>query len=112
MDHAAAVRNSVIQVTLGTFAIAVVTLICYPLHLDLTIPALLFLLVVVLQSLAGGFVSTAITSLVAIGCLDYFFVPPVLHWDIDNPLDRVALVVYLATSLIITRLASKARLQD
>ena len=66
---------------------------------------------VVLQSLAGSFVAAAIGSLVAVGCLDYFFVPPILHWDIDDPLDGVALVVYLATSLIITRLASKARLE-
>jgi two-component system sensor histidine kinase KdpD len=61
--------------------------------------------------LAGAFVFTAVTSLIAVGCLDYFFVPPVLHWDIDDPHDAVALVVYLATSLIITRLASKARLE-
>ena len=112
MWHTVPVRNAGLHVALGAVAIGVVTFVCYPLHLnDLTIPALLFLLVVVLQSLAGGFVSTAITSLVAVGCLDYFFVPPVLHWDIDDPHDAVALVVYLATSLIITRLASKARLE-
>ena len=112
MWHAAKNRQAGAQVALGVLAIGAVTLVCYPLHLDdLAIPALLFLLVVVLQSLAGSFVAAAISSLVAVGCMDYFFVPPILHWDIDDPLDGVALVVYLATSLIITRLASKARLE-
>ena len=112
MGHAAKIRQAGAQVALGVIAVGAVTLVCYPLHLDdLAIPALLFLLVVVLQSLAGSFVAAAISSLVAVGCMDYFFVPPVLHWDIDDPLDGVALVVYLATSLIITRLASKARLE-
>jgi two-component system sensor histidine kinase KdpD len=104
-------RNDGAQFVLGALALGAVTLVCYPLHLDLTIPALLYLLVVVLQSLAGGFATTAITSLIAIGCLDYFFVPPLLNWGIARPIDGVALVVYLATSLIITRLASKARLE-
>src|SRR5450432_3666265 len=112
MGHAAKIRQAGAQVALGVIAVGAVTLVCYPLHLDdLAIPALLFLLVVVLQSLAGSFVAAAISSLVAVGCMDYFFVPPVLHWDIDDPLDGVALVVYLATCLIITRLASKARLE-
>jgi two-component system, OmpR family, sensor histidine kinase KdpD len=109
MTEAIPARNVWVQIILGVLAIGVVTFVCYPLHLDLTIPMLLFLLVVVVQSLSGGFFPTAVTSLVAAGCLDYFFVPPLLHWDIDNPLDGVALLVYLATSLIITRLASKAR---
>lgn len=110
MRHAVPVRNAGLHVAFGALAIGLVTLGCYPLHLDdLTIPALLFLLVVVLQSLAGSFVSTAITCLIAVGCLDYFFVPPLLHWDIEDPHDGVALVVYLAISLTITRLASKAR---
>src|SRR5215469_3826327 len=112
MRLAVPVRNAGLHVALGALAIAGVTSVCYPLRLDdLTIPALLFLLVVVVQSLAGSFGSTAITCLIAVGCLDYFFVPPLLHWNIDDPHDGVALVVYLGTSLTITRLASKARLE-
>ena len=69
---------------------------------------LLYLLVVVVQSLWGGFASAAVVSVVAVACVEYFFIPPVLEWQIDNPEDGVALVTYLATSLVITRLASKA----
>ena len=110
MSHAVPLRNAGLHVALGALAIGTVTLVCYRLHLDLTIPALLYLLILVIQSLSGGYVGTAITCLIAFGCLDYFFVPPVLTLNIDRPIDGVALTVYMATSLIITRLAVKARM--
>src|SRR5471030_192799 len=112
MIQAARVRKAVSQGALGGFGIGVVTLACYPLHLDdLVIPAFLYLLVVVVLSTVAGFTPAAITSILGVACLDYFFVPPLLTWNIENPLDGVALVTYLLTSLIITRLASKARME-
>jgi len=109
MMYAARVRKAVGHVALGVFGIGVVTLACYSLHLQFAIPAFLYLLVVVVLSPVGGFTPAAITSIFGVACLDYFFIPPLLTWNIENPLDGVALVTYLVTSLIITRLASKAR---
>src|SRR5580704_709925 len=109
MVDAATVRKTGRQVGLGGLGIAAVTSICFPLHLDLTIAAFLYLLTVVLQSPSGGFVSSAIVSTMAALCLDFFFTPPVLKLEIANPLDGVALVTYLATSLIVMRFASEAR---
>jgi len=106
---ARSVRTTARQVGVGGLGIAAVTSICYPLHLDLTIAAFLYLLVVVLQSPAGGFASSAIVSTMAALCLDFFFTPPVLKLEIASPLDGVALFTYLATSLIVTRFASQAR---
>ena len=108
---ARSVRTIARQVGVGGLGIAAVTSICFPLHLDLTIAAFLYLLVVVLQSPAGGFVSSAIVSTMAALCLDFFFTPPVLKLEISNPLDGVALVTYIATSLIVVRFASEARLK-
>jgi two-component system sensor histidine kinase KdpD len=109
MMASATVRSGARQVGLGGLSIAVVTLICYPLHLDLTIAALVYLLTVVLQSQAGGFAASAIVSVVAVLCLDFFFTQPLLKLEIASPLDAVALATYLLTSLIITRLASDSR---
>ena len=92
----------------GSLAIGLVTLVFFLAHLDSAFPMLLYLLVVVMQSLWGGFASAAIVSVVAVACLDYFFIPPVLEWQINNPKDVVALLTYMATGLVITRLASKA----
>lgn len=89
--------------------IAAVTAICFPLHVNFTIPAFLYLLTVVLRAPACGFASSAIVSLFAVLCLDYFFTPPIGELEIASPIDAVTLATYLATSLIITRLATDAR---
>jgi two-component system sensor histidine kinase KdpD len=107
----AGIRKDVRDVVLGTLGIAVVTLACYPLHLEFAVPAFLYLLVVVALSTVAGFAPAAITSILGVACLAYFFIPPLLDFRIANPLDGVAAVTYLLTSLIITRLASKARME-
>jgi two-component system, OmpR family, sensor histidine kinase KdpD len=109
MTDVVTVRSTARQVGLGALGIALVTVICYRIHLDLAIAGFLYLLIVVLLSPAGGFASSAIVSLIAVACLDYFFTPPVLKLEISNPVDGVALVTYLVTSLIITRLAVEAK---
>src|SRR5579871_473374 len=103
------VRKIVRQIGLGLLGVAAVTEVCFPLHLDFAIAGFLYLLAVVLLSPAGGFASSVIISLTAVLCLDFFFTPPILRLEVASPIDAVALVTYLATSLIITRLASQAR---
>ncbi len=88
---------------------AVITGICFGAHLGFAIPCLLYMLLVVVQSLWAGFGSSAIVSVIAAVCLEYFFIPPVLEWQIGDPEYGAALFTYCITSLVITRLASKAR---
>jgi two-component system sensor histidine kinase KdpD len=102
-------RNTVRQTALGVLGIAGVTALCFPLHVNFAIPAFLYLLTVVLLSPASDFVSSAIVSLAAVLCLDYFFTPPVLRLEITSLIDGVTLAAYLITSLVITRLAAEAR---
>ena len=97
------------QVVLGSLGVALITGVCYPAHLNVGIPGFLYLLVVVLLSLTGGFASSAVVSVIAIACLNYFFVPPVLSFEIMEPVDGAAMLTFLVTSLVITRLASKVR---
>jgi two-component system sensor histidine kinase KdpD len=97
------------QIAVGSLGVALITLLCFKAHLDYAIPAFLYLLLVVLQSLWSGFATSATVSVIAAACLEYFFIPPVLEWQINDPEDGLALAMYLVTSLIITRLASKAR---
>jgi two-component system sensor histidine kinase KdpD len=107
----AAARRLAGEAALGSAAIAVVTAACFLAHLNYLIPSFLYLLIVVLLSLRTGYASAVIVSVIAAACFEYFFIPPVLEWRINDPEDVLALVGYLVTSLVITRLAASARSQ-
>src|SRR5271170_2750334 len=97
------------QCLIGTLAVALLTLVCYRLHLNFFTVGFLYLIVVVLLSTTGGFFSSAFVSIIAIGCLDYFFVPPFFSLRVDDSMNVVAITVFLTTSLVVTRLVSKLR---
>jgi two-component system sensor histidine kinase KdpD len=108
-NKAGGLWRSVLDVALGAATIALVTFLCFRLQLNVATTGFLLLLVIVLQSLFSGFMASAIVSVIATGCLDYFIVPPVLEWQVANPIDAVALTTFLVTALVITRLESKVR---
>jgi two-component system sensor histidine kinase KdpD len=97
------------QIGMGCCGIGAVTAVCFPLHLDFAVVGCLYLLVVVLQSAYASFACCALVSVIAVASLDFFFVPPLLSLEIDRPAYALALITYLVTALVITRLASKAR---
>jgi PAS domain S-box-containing protein len=97
------------QALLGGTGVALLTYICYRLRLDVAATALLVLIAIVLLSLTGNFVASAVVSIIATLCLHYFFVTPRFSWRMDDLLDIVALVAFLTTTLVITRLLSKVR---
>jgi two-component system sensor histidine kinase KdpD len=68
---------------------------------------LLFLVVVLLQSLTGSFASSVLVSLAAVGCLEYFFIDPRNSFAIAHGEDVVALLAFLTASLVVTRLVSR-----
>jgi K+-sensing histidine kinase KdpD len=92
----------------GMLAAGLLTWAAYRLQIPYPAAGFLYLLVVVLQSLRGSFPASAVVSVFAVACLDYFLVPPVLTWRITDPGDAVALAVCLFTALVITHLAARA----
>ena len=82
---------------------------CFRLQLNLATAALLYLIVVVLLSLSGSFIASVVVSVIAVGCLAYFFAPPILSFRVDDPLNVVAIIAFLTVSLVITRLVSRVR---
>ena len=83
---------------------ALLTFVCFRLQVRAGIAALLYLIVVVLLSATDAFVPSVFVSIIAVLCLDYFFIPPLFSLQLDNPLDIVALVAFLGTAWLITRL--------
>nr|WP_323804949.1 DUF4118 domain-containing protein [Candidatus Manganitrophus noduliformans] len=68
--------------------------------------ALFYLMVVVILSLNGRFIPSAFVSIVAVFCLQYFFLSPVFSLGVSEPLDVVVLITFVTTAIVITRLVS------
>jgi len=94
--------RSAAQCLLGSIAVALLTFVCFRLGVRAGIAALLYLAVVVLLSGTDAFIPSVIVSVIAVLCLDYFFIPPIYSLELNNPLDLVALVAFLGTASLIT----------
>jgi two-component system sensor kinase FixL len=105
------VWHAVAQCLLGGITIAAATVVCLQLGLNFATTAFAYLITVVLISLLGGFISSIVLSVVAVGCLNLFFAPHVINYRGGYPFDVVAVIAFLTTSLIITGLMQVARRQ-
>ena len=103
------IRASLIRTVPGCCLIGLITLVCYRLQLNLTVTGFVYLIAIVLQSLVGSFASSAVVSVVAVLCLDFFFTLPLFSFEVTNPLDILALISFLTTGLVITRLTTRVR---
>lgn len=101
--------RSIKHVAVGTIAVALLTFFCYRIHLDFASTIPLYLLLVVLQSLTGDFHSSAIICALSAGCMDFFFTQPLFSLRMTNPLNGLALLAFVVTALVITRLVSRVR---
>jgi len=109
ITHPKQFRRQIEHTLLGCFAIALLTFSGYTFHFNTAATVLLDLLVIVLQSLVSDFVPSAIVAVTAAACLDFFFFPPLLSFRIGDPVDVLAFLVFLVTSLVVTRLVSRTR---
>jgi len=48
-----------------------------------------------------------IVSILAVGCLDYFFVEPLFTFQVQSPVDTLGLVSFLVTGLIINAIGGQ-----
>lgn len=71
--------------------------------------ALTFLLVVLLVAATSRFWAAALTSLAALFCFNFFFIPPVGTLSVADPENWVALAAFLAVSLVGSNLSSAIR---
>lgn len=95
------------QCAIGCAAIAAVTFVAYKLHVPLSTAGFIYLLIVVGVALAYGIWQATFISLVAVSCLNYFFIPPVLSFAVADSRDWVALVSFQVCALLVSRLSSR-----
>ncbi|GAA2151213.1 sensor histidine kinase KdpD [Kitasatospora kazusensis] len=79
-----------------------------PHSLNLTTVALIFQLGVVAVALLGGAVSALMASLIASLLLNYYFIPPVHTFTIDEPNNVIALGVFAAVALTVSTVVDRA----
>src|SRR3984957_18192631 len=103
------ISRSAPQSFLAIITLAGLTFVCFRLQLNISTVGFLYLIVIVLLSLAGDYVASVVTSVVAAVCLTYFFAPPIFSIRVYDPLNIVAIIAFLTTSLVISRLVSEVR---
>ena len=74
-----------------------------------TTVALSFLLAILAVSAVWGMAVSALMSVAAMLAFNYFFLPPVGHFTVDDPQNWVALLAFLVTSIVGSRLSSRIR---
>ena len=94
---------------LSLIAVGGCTWLAFSLDLNFASAGFLYLFLVVVTALYGGFWAATVSSIVAVFCLNYFFVPPVFSFAVTHPENWVALGAFEFTALTISRLSHRAQ---
>ena len=97
------------QFLLGIAGVAAITYVCFWVGFGIGRTAFVYLILIALVSLLGIFSVSVVLSIIAVACLNYFFVPPLFEFRVNDPDDIVRLATFLATTLIVTALIGKLR---
>ena len=101
--------RSAVVLLLGCAALAAMTAMAFALHTRLMVVSVLYIAVIALTSMTGEVVVGVTLAVLAAACLNYFFILPVFSFAVDTPQDIVALIVFVATALLVTNLVNRAR---
>ena len=100
------------QFLLGIAGLALITPVCFHIGFRVTRTSFVYLILIALVSLLGSLSVSVVLSIIAVACLNYFFVPPFFGFRVDDPDDLVRLAVFLTTSLVVTVLTTKLRASE
>ncbi len=105
------VREIVYQSSIIVLSLTCLTYLAFVLHVNDTSAGFLYLLLVVIISLQLGFGAATVASLLAVNCLNYFFIPPIFSFRIYDPENWLALGAFEFTALVVSRLSTQVQLQ-
>jgi PAS domain S-box-containing protein len=94
---------------LGLVAFATVTSLYFWLDVPLVAAAFTYLVVLVLLALVSNLSSLIILSFVGVGCLSYFFAPPIYSFRVDYPQDLITISAFVMTSFVVNFLVTRVR---
>jgi PAS domain S-box-containing protein len=102
-------RIGAAQFFFGGVGLIFLTFVCFRLGFNVATTGYAYLILIALLSLMGSIIASVILSILAVACLNYFFVPPLFEFRVDAQEDVLALSAFLATSIIVCILAIRAR---
>ncbi len=79
------------------------------LHVNPTTVALTLLLFILFLAAKWGLRYAVVASIAATACYNYFFLPPVRTFTINDPQNWLALLAFLATAVIASRMSARIR---
>src|SRR5262245_37885976 len=101
------------RIAASVVAIGLVTgLYTQLLQVNPTTVALTYLIVILLVASGWGIAEATTSSLVAMLCFNFFFLPPVGTLTIADPQNWVALVAFLVTAVVASQLSGRARARN
>lgn len=104
-------RTRRIYISLLSAALAVAAAgATFAMRFNLSTAGSLELLLIVLIALRWGRIPATIASVVAVFCLNYLFIPPILKLTVAEPANWVSLFTFESTALLVGALSSRARI--
>jgi PAS domain S-box-containing protein len=94
---------------LGVVSLATMTGLCFWLGAPLAVAAFTYLVVLVLLALVSNFFSLIVLSFVGVGCLSYFFAPPIYSFHVDYPRDFITISAFVIASFVVNILITRVR---
>src|ERR1700733_4979691 len=94
---------------LGLVSLATVTGLYFWLDAPLVAAAFTYLVVLVLLALVSNLYSLIVLSFIGVGCLSYFFAPPIYSFRVDYPQDLIAISAFMITSFVVNFLVTRVR---
>src|ERR1700688_83681 len=96
---------------LGLVALATLTGLYFWLDVPLVAAAFTYLVVLVLLSLVSNLSSLIVLSFIGVGCLSYFFAPPIYSFRVDYPQDLITISAFVITSFVVNFLVTRVRVE-
>jgi two-component system, OmpR family, sensor histidine kinase KdpD len=91
--------------------LALVTAIAYGCHAKPLTAGLIDLVLVMLIAFRWGFPEAVAASLMAVACLDFFYMPPILSLYERDPQDWVSSAIFALIAVLVSRFADRLRRQ-
>ncbi len=110
MSGALTLRRRLAGLATAAVLLTALTLLCSSSRHSLSLGSdlLLFLLAVVIVSLVGGFLPAFTAAIVASLLLNYYFVPPIHQFTINEPENILALIVFVVIASLVSRVVDLA----